>query len=155
VSDFQGLGHVRSGSRLCENSCARRRRRMFFSTVVLNGANTPLMHSEMQFRRIVFSTFCPRASFHTAWVNHEQVEPEVGPAMSVIPRLRSISTVQQYFAMCQQKTRWPCPPPTSASSRWPRSLKHPRERKRPQTSLFVVRTSKIAPCDHQPSRYPR
>jgi hypothetical protein len=41
---------------------------MFFSTVVLNGANTPLMHPEMQFRRIVFSTFCPRASFHTAWV---------------------------------------------------------------------------------------
>jgi hypothetical protein len=24
---------------------------------------------EMQFGRIVFSTFCPRATFHTAWVN--------------------------------------------------------------------------------------
>jgi hypothetical protein len=41
---------------------------MFFSTVVLNGGSTPLMHPEMQFSRIVFSTFCPRASFHTAWV---------------------------------------------------------------------------------------
>src|SRR5258708_2238121 len=52
---------------LCENSRALRWRRMFFSTVILNGGSTPLMHPEMQFRRIVFSTFCQRASFHTAW----------------------------------------------------------------------------------------
>lgn len=35
-----------------------------FSTVVLNGG-TPLMHPEMQFRRIMFSAFCSRTSFHT------------------------------------------------------------------------------------------
>jgi hypothetical protein len=51
---------------------------MFFSTVVLNGANTPLMHPEMQFRRIVFSTFCPRASFHTAWVTSGPEHPQQG-----------------------------------------------------------------------------
>jgi hypothetical protein len=27
-----------------------------------------LTHPEIQFGRIVFSPFCPRASFHTAWV---------------------------------------------------------------------------------------
>jgi hypothetical protein len=36
---------------------------MSFSTVVLNGGSAPLMHPEMQFRRIVFSTFCPRSEF--------------------------------------------------------------------------------------------
>jgi hypothetical protein len=61
---------------------------MFFSTVVLNGGSTPLMHPEMPFRRIMFSTFFPRASFHTAWVIHDRVEP--GPAMSAFPRLRPI-----------------------------------------------------------------
>src|SRR5216683_332707 len=54
-------------SRLCENSIARRRRRKFFSTIVLDGDSMLLMHPEMQFEGIVFSAFCARASFHTAW----------------------------------------------------------------------------------------
>jgi hypothetical protein len=65
---------------------------MFFSTVVLNGANTPLMHPGMQFRRIVFSTFCRRASFHTAWVNRyrsfaaeSDMKSEIGPNADLIP----------------------------------------------------------------------
>jgi hypothetical protein len=32
----------------------------------------------MQFRRIVFSTFCPRASFHTAWVTSGPEHPQQG-----------------------------------------------------------------------------
>jgi hypothetical protein len=67
--DLQPPRHIPTLPRLCENSRARRWRRMFFSTVILNGGGTPLMHPEMQFRRIVFSTFCPRASFHTAWTH--------------------------------------------------------------------------------------
>jgi hypothetical protein len=60
---------------------------MFFSTVVLNGGSTPFMHPEMPFRRIVFSTFFPRASFHTTWVIREWVRPAAGPAMSAIFRI--------------------------------------------------------------------
>ncbi|HWL20812.1 MAG TPA: hypothetical protein VNS33_14160, partial [Bradyrhizobium sp.] len=48
-------------SRLCENSIARRRRRKFFSTIVLDGDSMLLMHPEMQFEGIVFSAFCARA----------------------------------------------------------------------------------------------
>jgi hypothetical protein len=76
---------VRSGSRLCEKSNARRRRRMFFSTIVTRGGSMLLMHPEMQFRRIMFSTFCARATFHTAWVIRDRVPPAASSAMSAMP----------------------------------------------------------------------
>jgi hypothetical protein len=37
------------------------------------------------------------------WVIHDRVEPTAGPAMSPIPRLRSIFAAQQHFAMCQMR----------------------------------------------------
>jgi hypothetical protein len=49
-------------------------------------------------RRRLRKTFCAvgeRPSFHTAGVNHDQIGPEVGPAMSAIPRLRPIFAVPQ------------------------------------------------------------
>src|SRR6202163_4734087 len=60
----------------CKNSLEPKTRRIFFSTVVLNGGSTPLMNPEMQFRRIMFSTFCPRASFHTAWTHNGRMTPD-------------------------------------------------------------------------------
>jgi hypothetical protein len=54
---------------------------MFFSAVVVDGASMLLMHPEMQFGRIAFSSFCPRATFHTAQVNRDRRKPTAPRAL--------------------------------------------------------------------------
>jgi hypothetical protein len=53
---------------------------MLFSTIAPRPGSMLLMRPEMQFGRIVFSTFCPRATFRTAWVIRDRIYSRSGHA---------------------------------------------------------------------------
>jgi hypothetical protein len=94
--------NVRVGSRLCEKSNARRRRRKFFSTIVRRGGSMLLMHPEMQFGRMMFSAFCQRATFHTAWVKNGSVRARA--ARPFCPQEQISSACPGMSVWCQDRT---------------------------------------------------